>query len=88
MRYTIDLRNVRKKELHELDREHFFGFDNNGRELGFNNYYMLLDGKPFYAISGECHFSRVPENQWEETVIKMKSGGLNVIATYVFLESS
>ena len=84
MRYTIDLRNVRKKELHELDREHFFGFDNNGRELGFNNYYMLLDGKPFYAISGECHFSRVPENQWEETVIKMKSGGLNVIATYVF----
>ncbi|MCR5031297.1 MAG: beta-galactosidase, partial [Lachnospiraceae bacterium] len=84
MTSILDLTNVRKQPLYELPREHFFGTSPEGTQIGFNNYYMLRNGRPFFAISGECHFSRVPENQWEDTVIKMKAGGLNVVATYVF----
>ena len=45
---------------------------------------MIIGGKPFLAISGECHYSRVPEDQWEDTILKMRAGGVNVVATYVF----
>ena len=33
---------------------------------------------------GEIHFSRLPHEYWEEAILKMKSGGINVISTYVF----
>ena len=82
--HRIELANTRKQDLYLLPREHFFGTDPDGHELGFNNYYMLRDGRPFFAVSGECHYSRVHENQWEDTIRKMKAGGINVIATYVF----
>lgn len=45
---------------------------------------MEMDGKPFFGISGECHYSRVSENQWEDTILKMKMGGINILATYIF----
>ena len=33
---------------------------------------------------GEIHYSRVPEECWEDELIKMKSGGVDVISSYVF----
>jgi len=33
---------------------------------------------------GEFHFSRYPRQQWEESILKMKAAGIDVIATYVF----
>ncbi len=83
MEHKLDFTKARELKIHKLS-EKFWGTNPNGGELGFTNYYMMVDGKAFFAISGECHFSRVPENQWEDTVFKMKAGGLNVIATYVF----
>jgi hypothetical protein len=55
-----------------------------GDKIAFNNYYMEVDGKPFIPIMGEIHFSRLPHQYWEEQILKMKAGGINVIATYVF----
>jgi len=55
-----------------------------GKVIGFNSYYMTLNNKPFIPVMGEIHYSRFPENYWEEQILKMKSGGINVIATYVF----
>lgn len=84
MNYYIDLKSVKKKQITRLS-DQFYGEDMiNGRELSFTNYYMQMDGKPFMGISGECHFSRVQENQWEDTILKMKMGGINIIAAYVF----
>ncbi|MCR4690271.1 MAG: beta-galactosidase [Lachnospiraceae bacterium] len=82
--YSIDLTAVRRQQLRDLPKKHFSGKDPTGRELAFTNYYMTLEGKPFFGISGECHFARVSENQWEDTVLKMKAGGLNIISTYIF----
>ena len=33
---------------------------------------------------GEFHFSRYPEKYWEEEILKMKAGGVQVVSTYIF----
>lgn len=55
-----------------------------GGSITVNNYYMCINGKPTIPIMGEFHFSRYPHEQWEEQILKMKAGGINVIPTYVF----
>ena len=54
-----------------------------GRTLGLNNRYLTLDGKPWLPVSAEFHFSRYPEAQWEDEILKMKAAGVNVVSTYV-----
>lgn len=81
--YTIDLTNVKEKQIFPLG-SNFRGVNPNGNELGFTNYYMTLDGMPFFGISGEVHYCRVREDEWEDTIIKAKMGGLNIIASYIF----
>lgn len=60
------------------------GTSKKGDEISVNNYYVSLNKKPFIPIAGEFHYSRYPEQYWDESVKKMKAGGINVIATYVF----
>ncbi|NLV28087.1 MAG: glycosyl hydrolase family 35 [Methanomicrobiales archaeon] len=60
------------------------GKDPSGNTIAFNSYYMEMNGKPFIPIMGEIHYARLPEQYWEEQILKMKAGGINVIATYVF----
>ena len=80
--YCIDARNDEKKIYNKSDK--FFGTDNNGNTISFTNYYMKINEKPFFGISGEFHFSRYDEKHWEEEIVKMKLGGINIIATYIF----
>lgn len=56
----------------------------NGDELDANNLYFERNGKPWYPVMGEFHFSRFPKGQWEESILKMKMAGIDIIATYVF----
>ncbi|MDR0938362.1 MAG: beta-galactosidase [Mediterranea sp.] len=60
------------------------GSSPSGGSVAFNSFYMSVDGRPFIPIMGEIHYSRLPHQYWEEEILKMKSGGINVIATYVF----
>jgi len=60
------------------------GTSNNSESLKVNNYYFTRNNKPFIPITGEFHFSRYPNKYWEESIRKMKAGGINIIATYVF----
>lgn len=80
--YAIDLR-VADREI-EQGFLKMGGTAPDGGSIDFNSYYMSLDKRPHIPIMGEVHFSRVPREQWEETILKMKSGGINLIATYVF----
>ena len=54
-----------------------------GHTLGLNAQYLTLDGKPWLPVMGEMHYSRVPESEWETEILKMKSAGVQVIATYL-----
>ena len=55
-----------------------------GQTIGVNTTYLTLNGKPWLPVMGEFHFTRVPEDQWEEEILKMKAAGVNIVATYVF----
>jgi beta-galactosidase len=46
--------------------------------------YLTRDGVPVIPVSGEIHYSRVPRHRWRERLRQMRSGGVTVIATYVF----
>src|ERR1035441_2572141 len=54
-----------------------------GHVLGMNERFLTLDGKPWLPVMGEFHYARVPEAQWEEEILKMKEGGVSIIAAYV-----
>lgn len=48
-----------------------------------NSRYLMLDGKPWLPVMGEFHYSRVPEAQWEDEILKMKADGVQIISTYI-----
>jgi hypothetical protein len=54
-----------------------------GHVLGINSRYLTRDAKPWLPVMGEFHFSRYPRDRWEEELLKMKSAGVNIVATYV-----
>lgn len=83
MRYEMDLRNLKRKNIYPLG-ENFHGVSKSGGEFSFTNYYMMKNGKPFFGVSGEFHYSRMSDTRWEDEIIKMKMCSINVVATYVF----
>ncbi len=55
-----------------------------GHTLDANSLYFIKNGKPWYPVMGEFHFSRYNRDRWEESILKMKAAGIDIIATYVF----
>lgn len=51
---------------------------------GATSRYLTKNGKPYICRMGEIHYSRVPEECWEDELVKMKNGGIDVISSYVF----
>ncbi|AYB29071.1 beta-galactosidase [Chryseolinea soli] len=80
--YSIELPSTSKK----IVRGHLAlgGVDPKGDSIAVNSDYIEVKGKPFVPIIGEFHYSRYPSEYWEESILKMKAGGINVIATYIF----
>ncbi|WP_336790350.1 beta-galactosidase [Paenibacillus sp. MMO-177] len=60
------------------------GYNPKGESFGFTNYFMTKNNKPFIPVVGEFHFTRFSYLQWEEELLKMKAGGIHVVASYVF----
>ncbi len=60
------------------------GKSSTGHDIKVNSRYLTLDGKPWLPVMGEFHFSRYPEKYWEEEILKMKAGGIQIISTYIF----
>jgi len=83
MKYNINLKNIETKKIYNLS-EKFSGKNPEGEEITFTNYFMKVNDKPFYGVSGEFHFSRCDDQYWENEIIKMKMCGINVISTYIF----
>ena len=45
---------------------------------------LLRDGQPWTPIMGEFHYARCPAAEWRGELLKMKAGGIDIVATYVF----
>jgi beta-galactosidase len=55
-----------------------------GHVLSSNDRFLTRDGKPWFPVMGEFHYSRYPAADWEVEIQKMKAGGIQVISTYIF----
>lgn len=80
--YSVDVRGARQ----EIVRGHLDlgGRNAQGDSIGFTSYFMEVNGTPTIPVVGEFHYSRYPNQYWDEELRKMKAGGINVVATYVF----
>jgi beta-galactosidase GanA len=70
--------------LTEFDTDHPVPNVNPQGTFSADSVGFLLNGQRFYPISGEIHLARVPSSQWREELMRMKAGGLNAVAVYVF----
>lgn len=80
--YYLDLR--REPKVIKSGHIRMGGVDPRGNRISFTNYYMEVNGRPYFAVSGEFHFSRYPYPLWEDEIIKMKMSGVNIVSTYIF----
>jgi hypothetical protein len=55
-----------------------------GHTLTLDSRSLLRDGKPWMLISGEFHYARCPEAEWHDELLKIKAGGVSVVASYIF----
>lgn len=55
-----------------------------GSTLTVTSHSLVLDGQPWTPVMGEFHYSRYPAAEWREELLKMKAGGIDIVATYVF----
>ena len=45
---------------------------------------LTYGGKPILPVMGEFHYSRWEDDTWEEELYKMKAGGIQIVASYIF----
>jgi hypothetical protein len=55
-----------------------------GATLTMDSRSLLLNGKRWAPAMGEFQYSRYPEAEWREELLKMKAGGIDIVSTYVF----
>ncbi|PTQ93959.1 glycosyl hydrolase family 35 [Mucilaginibacter yixingensis] len=54
-----------------------------GESLSYTGNYLLRNGKPWFPIMGEFNYERYQAQQWEQEILAMKAGGVEVISSYV-----
>ena len=52
--------------------------------IGLTSRYLTRKGEPWFPVSGEFHFTRVPRGAWRRRLRAMRNGGVNTVASYVF----
>ncbi len=55
-----------------------------GKPVSWDRQSLIIDGHRVVPVMGEIHYSRLPADEWQREVRKMKEGGVTFIATYVF----
>ncbi len=55
-----------------------------GHTITLDSRSLLRNGEPWVLLSGEFHFSRCPESEWRDELLKMKAGGVSLVTTYIF----
>jgi len=55
-----------------------------GTKIAVDSVSLLLNGKRWTPIMGEFHFSRYDPREWRDELLKMKAGGIDIVAAYIF----
>ncbi len=80
--YTLDVSNFEFKEPRDIPG--MVSTSSEGEEVKVNSAYITKGQEPWIPSYGEFHYSRMPETEWEDAILKMKSQGFYGISTYVF----
>ncbi len=51
--------------------------------LEIKNKKFYMNGEEFLIYSGAMHYFRIPEEYWEDRLLKLRAAGLNTVETYV-----
>ena len=51
--------------------------------LEMKNRKFYMDGEEFHIYSGAMHYFRIPQEYWEDRLLKLRAAGLNTVETYV-----
>ena len=52
--------------------------------LAVNSRCIERDGRPWMPVMGEFHYSRCPASEWADELHRMRAGGIDIVASYVF----
>ncbi len=55
--------------------------------ISVTNRWFQRGGRPWFPITGEVHFSRIPRQRWSEVLGHARAGGLTSVATYIFWQA-
>jgi hypothetical protein len=79
---SIDIAGApRRKPLTKLP---LGGSSPDGGRIEAGSYYLERDGRPWFAVSGEAHYSRMDPRDWRDSLAKMRACGIGIVSTYVF----
>ena len=55
-----------------------------GTTLTVDRRSLLLNGRRWAPVMGEFHYARYPASEWAGELRRLKAGGIDIVATYVF----
>ena len=82
MVYSIDLSQTTPPVL--SGHLHMGGTNSAGVSIQANSRFLSKADRPWLPVMGEMHYARYPAAEWRAELLKMKMGGIQVVATYVF----
>lgn len=82
--YHVALDLTHPRMVGPVGKNSWGGVNPNGDRITVTSQSLEWNGKPFIITAGEIHPSRSDAAAWEESILKMKAGGLNTISAYVF----
>ncbi len=77
----LDLRNL--PPVVPVGKNSWGGVNPKGDRITVTSQSVEFNGKPLILVAGELHPTRTDEASWEESILKMKAGGLNTVSMYV-----
>jgi beta-galactosidase len=80
--FSIDVRTAKTERPKLLPN--LGGVSSAGDKIEVNQDYIVSNGVPDIPIMGEFHFTRYPAEYWDESLKKIRVGGINTVATYIF----
>ncbi len=58
-----------------------------GDRIEVTSRWIERGGRPWFPITGEIHYSRIPRDRWPDVLGHARAGGLTSVATYVFWQA-
>lgn len=63
---------------------HLGGSNPKGEQIAVTSRYLERNARPWLPVMGEYHFVRDNRENWYRELCKMKAGGVDLVATYLF----